>query len=169
MPDEDQAGGETRRRSLLALALRALDEANTLWNYPATRARPRQLSTSPRFRENNLWLALEEAAVQLASSNASPVELVTWPELPPDGGGITLFEGRLRELVQRLQEQPKRPDFAAAFGARPRPNQAFWTLSALWAGWLWGREASGHSRACCAAALRLGLAHHCPAGCLPGH
>jgi hypothetical protein len=23
----------------------------------------------------------------------------------------------------------------------PRPNQAFWTLSALWAGWLWGREA----------------------------
>jgi len=23
----------------------------------------------------------------------------------------------------------------------PRPNQAFWTLSALWAGWLWGRMA----------------------------
>jgi hypothetical protein len=23
----------------------------------------------------------------------------------------------------------------------PRPNQAFWTLSALWSGWLWGREA----------------------------
>jgi hypothetical protein len=26
-------------------------------------------------------------------------------------------------------------------GSIPRPNQAFWTLSALWAGWLWGREA----------------------------
>jgi len=24
----------------------------------------------------------------------------------------------------------------------PRPNQAFWTLSALWSGWLWGREAA---------------------------
>jgi hypothetical protein len=23
----------------------------------------------------------------------------------------------------------------------PRPNQAFWTLSAVWSGWLWGREA----------------------------
>jgi hypothetical protein len=23
----------------------------------------------------------------------------------------------------------------------PRPNQAFWTLSALWSGWLWGHEA----------------------------
>ncbi|NJN79887.1 MAG: hypothetical protein HC797_05105 [Anaerolineales bacterium] len=22
----------------------------------------------------------------------------------------------------------------------PRPNQAFWTLSALWAGWLWGKD-----------------------------
>jgi hypothetical protein len=26
-------------------------------------------------------------------------------------------------------------------GSVPRPNQAFWTLSALWAGWLWGKEA----------------------------
>ena len=26
-------------------------------------------------------------------------------------------------------------------GSLPRPNQAFWTLSALWSGWLWGREA----------------------------
>lgn len=30
---------------------------------------------------------------------------------------------------------------AAVIGSLPRPNQAFWTLSALWAGWLWGREA----------------------------
>jgi hypothetical protein len=27
--------------------------------------------------------------------------------------------------------------------ALPRPNQAFWTLCALWTGWLWGREAAG--------------------------
>jgi hypothetical protein len=31
----------------------------------------------------------------------------------------------------------------AVCAAIPRPNQAFWTLSALWAGWLWGREAVG--------------------------
>jgi hypothetical protein len=30
----------------------------------------------------------------------------------------------------------------AVVTALPRPNQAFWTLSALWAGWLWGREAA---------------------------
>jgi len=33
-------------------------------------------------------------------------------------------------------------NFAAIIAAIPRPNQAFWTLSALWAGWLWGREAA---------------------------
>ena len=26
------------------------------------------------------------------------------------------------------------------FPVFPRPNQAFWTLSALWSGWLWGRK-----------------------------
>jgi hypothetical protein len=31
----------------------------------------------------------------------------------------------------------------AVVTAFPRPNQAFWTLSALWAGWLWGRDAVG--------------------------
>lgn len=32
-------------------------------------------------------------------------------------------------------------DIKAAFTVFPRPNQAFWTLSALWSGWLWGKEA----------------------------
>jgi hypothetical protein len=35
-----------------------------------------------------------------------------------------------------MQIQP-----AAAISILPRPNQAFWTLCALWSGWLWGREA----------------------------
>ncbi len=33
-------------------------------------------------------------------------------------------------------------EIEAALTALPRPNQAFWTLSALWAGWLWGHAAS---------------------------
>ena len=30
---------------------------------------------------------------------------------------------------------------AAALAVLPRPNQAYWTLSAMWSGWLWGIEA----------------------------
>jgi len=150
-PGPEHAASAARRRSLLALALGALDHANTLWHHPVVRARPRQLSTPPRFRENNLWLALEEAVSQLARQ-ASPAPLVTWPEEPPVEGGLAVFEGRLKELAQRLPDQahlpglarlPEPPGFRAAVGALPRPNQAFWTLSALWAGWLWGREAIG--------------------------
>ncbi|HJS18341.1 MAG TPA: hypothetical protein VJ785_06320, partial [Anaerolineales bacterium] len=38
-------------------------------------------------------------------------------------------------------EVKKEIPIAAVIGSVPRPNQAFWTLSALWAGWLWGHEA----------------------------
>jgi len=48
-----------------------------------------------------------------------------------------LFPGRVRELTP----QPDQGFFSAIFAAIPRPNQAFWTFSALWTGWIWGQEA----------------------------
>jgi hypothetical protein len=130
------------RRLLEALLLVACDQANTLWPYPTARSRPRQLAIPPRFRENNIWLALEEAAGQWAAgeenASGSRVPVLIWPEQPPPGGGICIFEGRLRDLIHSLGEIP----VGAVLAAIPRPNQAFWTLSALWAGWLWGHEAA---------------------------
>jgi hypothetical protein len=127
-----------RRRCLLALTLTACDEGNTLWPHPAERPRPKQLTIPPRFRENNLWLALERS-VETWASDAPPVPVTIWPAPPPESGGICLFEGPLRELAPRLKETP----IQVVLTALPRPNQAFWTLSALWSGWLWGREAVG--------------------------
>jgi hypothetical protein len=125
-----------RRNHLTALLLSACDQANTLWSHPTGRARPRALTIPPRFRENNVWLALEQAIHQWASPGLS-LPLATWPELPPQDGGIAIFEGRLRDLVGNLADIP----IEAVVTVLPRPNQAFWTLSALWAGWLWGQEA----------------------------
>ncbi len=127
-----------RRRCLLALILTACDEGNTLWPHPAERPRPKQLTIPPRFRENNLWLALE-GSVEAWAGDAPAVPLTVWPASPPESGGICLFEGPLRELAPRLKDTP----IQVVLTALPRPNQAFWTLSALWAGWLWGREAVG--------------------------
>ncbi len=128
------------RRSLLdAILLNAFDGANTLWPHPTLRERPRQLTIPPHFRENNVWLALEAGIERLASRSGKPVPLSTWPALPPAQGGISLFEGRLKDLAATLPEI----EIGAVLAALPRPNQAFWTLSALWAGWLWGREAVG--------------------------
>lgn len=142
-----------RRRLLEALLLPVFDQSCALWPYPATRSRPRQLSHPPRYRENNIWLALEQAAENNSmwklcqtETSAEPVTvpLTLWPELPPESGGICLFSGRLKDLLQQQAAtagQKALPRFQALITAVPRPNQAFWTLSALWAGWLWGSQA----------------------------
>jgi hypothetical protein len=124
---------------LMAMLLNAFDRANTLWPHPVARERPKQLTVPPTFRENNLWLALEES-VDLWESDEEPVPITYWPELPPEKGGICLFKGRIRELT----DQTKKIDFSLVITTFPRPNQAFWALSALWSGWLWGYEAVEH-------------------------
>jgi hypothetical protein len=137
---------QLRRRCLQALLLSTCDQANTLWAYPTTRERPKHLGVPPRYRENNIWLALE-ASIPLWATGASVVPLVTWPKQPEientKTGCVCVFEGRLRDLAANLQNL----SIGAVVAALPRPNQAFWTLSALWAGWLWGREAVGPFKA----------------------
>ena len=138
-----------RRRYLTALLLHACEQGHTLWKHPPERERRYQLIIPPRFREQNVWLALEQGLdVWSAEGNpdrSEPVPLHAWPivtgqDTPPSG--IWLFEGRLKSLAESLRGL----DIRAVCTAIPRPNRAFWTLSALWAGWLWGHEAVGPFR-----------------------
>jgi hypothetical protein len=126
-----------RRRALSALFLSACDAGNNLWRVDNDRPRPKQLTVSNEFRENNIWMALEAAVAEWAA-DAPPVPVVQWPNKIPESGGVILFEGRVAELTSIVDEAP----IAAVITALPRPNQAFWTLCALWAGWLWGREST---------------------------
>jgi hypothetical protein len=126
-----------RRRAILALVLSACDEASSLWPHPTERPRPKQLAVPPRFLEKNVWMALERS-VELWPGLGSPVPVTIWPKVPAEAGGVCLFEGPLRNLAPYLKDIP----VAAVVTALPRPNQAFWTLSALWTGWLWERDAA---------------------------
>src|SRR5258706_1988271 len=126
-----------RRRALNAMILVACDAGNTLWGYPSERLRPKQLNNPNQFREHNLWIQLERG-LSLWTETASGVICEAWPNKIPESGGICIYEGRLKDLAHEVK---KEIPIAAVIGAVPRPNQAFWTLSALWAGWLWGREA----------------------------
>jgi hypothetical protein len=126
-----------RRRALMALVLTACDEGSALWPYPVERPRPKQLTLPARFMEKNIWVALERG-VELWSGSGKPIQVVNWPETPGEAGGLCLFEGPMRNLAPYLKDLSIR----AVITAVPRPSQAFWTLSALWAGWLWGRDAS---------------------------
>src|SRR5215211_1369271 len=126
-----------RRRALNALILVACDAGNTLWDHPSERPRPKQLNVPGQFREHNLWMQLERG-VGLWTGTASKVVCEAWPQKVPESSGICIYEGRLKNLAHEVK---KEIPIAAVIGSLPRPNQAFWTLSALWAGWLWGREA----------------------------
>ncbi len=126
-----------RQRALEALLLTVFDRANTLYPHPVERPRPKQLIVPAQFYEHNLWKTLEDA-IALWTQYAAPTPLTIFPACPPESGGICLFEGKLKDL----SENPDLPKLNAAITAIPRPNQAFWTLSALWSGWLWGREAA---------------------------
>ncbi len=136
-----------RQRALNALVLAVLDETNTLWPYPTERPRPKQLTIPTRYIEKNVWQALEDTVVRWKDS--PPVQTMNWnaaeisPLAPSTAGGIYVFDGPLRNLAPGLSAiQP-----GAVVTALPRPNQAFWTLSVLWAGWLWGRETASSFKA----------------------
>jgi hypothetical protein len=133
---EGMATAKERRRLMQAMVLLACDEGSSLWPWPAGRNRPRQLTTPPQFRETNLWVSLEES-MKAWTTQAKAIPLVEWPELAPKEGGISLFKGRLKGLLPFPEETTPR----AVIAVIPRPNQAFWTLSALWSGWMWGPEA----------------------------
>ncbi len=124
-----------RRDLLTALILHAADQGNTLWAYPSPRERPRQLVVPPVYQEKNLWKAMEEATT-LWSLQSDPIPVVKWTEHGEENTGIIIFEGRLKELTPNLEAFP----ISAVVTTLPRPNQALWTLSTLWAGWLWGQD-----------------------------
>jgi hypothetical protein len=134
---------EEQQKHLAALLLYAFDQSNAMWRVESPSDRRRSLTIPRHYRENNVWNSLEEGIDIWGQKNEFSDKIISpitvWPDLPPATGGICIFEGRFVNLIDSLQNIK----IKAVCAAIPRPNQAFWTLSALWAGWLWGRDAVG--------------------------
>ncbi len=124
------------RKLLQALLLPVLDAGTSLWPWPESSETPHLLFIPAEYVERNLWQELE-SAVNAWQNAASAIELTQWPSLP-NGAGICLFPGRVKEFHSENYEI----DFSGVVCNLPRPSQAFWTLSALWSAWVWGKEAS---------------------------
>jgi len=129
------------RGHLQALMISLLDAGTSLWPWPATLEASHQLTLPQEFVEKNLWIELE-GAVNLWAQPSTGVECTLWPKLPLQAG-ISLFEGPIR-AIKDIPEQFKISQLVCL---PPRPNQAFWTLSALWSAWLWGSTSGGTFRA----------------------
>jgi hypothetical protein len=93
------------------------------------------------FREENVWFAMEDA-LACWTENGRSIPVTSWPETPPDQGGIAIFPGRIKELTPQLIGFPVR----GLVMVYPKPTPEFWSLSALWSGWLWGQEAAAPLR-----------------------
>ncbi len=129
---------EIRKKIIELYIVIAFDYATSLWPDNQFKTRPRQIVTPNEFVEFNLWLKMEEAANQFHSFNQT-IPLTFYPEIPPEGGGICLYPHRYRE-----NEINQSPNFEAAATTLPRPNQALWSFSAIWSGWLWGNQSAQH-------------------------
>lgn len=127
---------EREKLILNGLLLSVLDNATPLQSLERGGARPLQLVVPNKYRELNLWNSFE-LAIQSWRGQAKKVRLTCFPELP-EGAGICLFPGRIKELA----DQPLPLPVERVITAIPRPNQAFWTLSAAWSAWLLGRESA---------------------------
>ena len=126
---------KNERLLLQAILVSVFDDATSLWHWPEKDHRHLQLSVPSRFIEKNLWISLDTSP-DTWKQEGKAVPVSYWPKLPPPEGGICLYQRRLADQKSLLKaEKP-----AALISIFPRPNQAFWTLSALWSGWLWGRK-----------------------------
>ncbi|TFH38129.1 MAG: hypothetical protein E4G99_00305 [Anaerolineales bacterium] len=124
--------------AIRALLLSAFDAGNSMWSYPEGRSRPRQLIASARFRENNLWRALEKA-VDVWAMGSDEIKVVDWQgreSIIP--GQVVIAASSAREVSELIGKG----QIAALVSVPPRPNQAYWSLTALWTAWLWKREAA---------------------------
>lgn len=125
-----------RKKMLELLITTAFDHATTLWPDNQFNTRPRQIVTPNEFLEVNLWEIMEKTA-HVMSRLKTQVSFVQYPESPPTDGGICLYANRYRE-----HEIENLPDFQAVATVLPRPNQALWSLSSIWSGWLWGNQSA---------------------------
>lgn len=122
------------RDHISALLLHAFYAGSSLWSAGESLRKPHKLSPPRSYLERNIWACLEEA-IEIWDRPTSPVPITRWPERPPENGGISLYPGRFKDLAQAFEG-------SAGSGVMvvPQPDPTFWSLSALWAGWLWGQD-----------------------------
>jgi len=121
---------------LRAILLSVFNDAHSLKHWPPRDYRFLQLSVPTKFFERNLFLSLQTAFQHWKHINTA-VKISYWPNLPDEGGGICFYQRELTENNILISKNTP----AAITTIFPRPGQVFWTLSAVWSGWLWGSKA----------------------------
>lgn len=126
------------RAMLAALLVEVFDHASTLWYWPSRGYRPQQLTTPATFFEKNIYHALFQA-IKTWTGFKKPCQVTSFPLLPDRSSSICLFD---RKISDDLYSQNSALHMEKCYCIFPRPNQAFWTFSAVWSAWLLGKKAA---------------------------
>jgi hypothetical protein len=133
-----EALSEEDRSALRPALLAALDACTSL-HTPDEARYPSGLKPPARFVERNVWLELERQVSLLPAIPPSFPRVATIEELfVSDIPAICLLVLPARELVKRLPEK----SIPLVVTHPPLPRLGFWSLSAVWGAWLWGKQSS---------------------------
>ncbi len=118
--------------------LATFDSCTTL-HTPDESRYPSGLKPPARFIEKNVWLELEQQVSLFPSVSQSLPRVATIAELfSSPTPAVCLLVAPARELIKQL------PVAALPLMVThpPLPRPGFWSLSAVWAAWLWGKQNS---------------------------
>ena len=110
------------------------DRCSGMWNLAESVYRPKMVQCPPKRIETNLWGAF----IEVFQSLLEPREQRTVYQYPdqPEGSGLVLFAGSYKKW---LSNDPHFP-IMDVIAVLPRPSQAYWILSAIWARWIMGTD-----------------------------
>lgn len=124
------------RALISAVLIEICDLASSLWYWPDRNYRPHQLNLPAVYFEKNIERALPHAIRTWADLRFN-CEVTTFPVLPDQVNSICFFDRKETEALFKDRESFSGCNYFCVF---PRPNQAFWTLSAVWSAWLFGKK-----------------------------
>jgi hypothetical protein len=129
---------QEERSLIAAVLLEVFDHATSLWHWPSREFRPHQLSVPSLYFEKNIYQSIFQA-IRTWTDYKKPCVVESYPVIPDHAHSICLFERKTTIELFSKQTDPKLCQFFCIF---PRPNQAFWTFSAVWSAWLFGKKAA---------------------------
>lgn len=126
-------------RVVLRPALLAMLDAATSLHAPNDTHRVIGLKPPPRFVETNVWLELERQVAFYPTTSSAYNRVTSIAELFQSADpAACLLNLSSRDLARQL---PPR-SVALLLAHPPQPRPGFWSLSAAWTAWLWGKAAA---------------------------
>lgn len=124
------------RALITAILIEVCDLASSLWYWPDRNYRPHQLNLPAVYFEKNIERAFTQA-VRTWTDLQHNCEVTTFPIIPAQRNSLCIFDRKETEDLFNSRNAARECHYFCVF---PRPNQAFWTLSAVWSAWLFGKK-----------------------------